>query len=85
MPPAGSETTGPNVYPDDMAYPSRNIAYQAAGMITAIVESLEQHNETRYTPAFMYVVRLSMIEDARLIPLAVFIVCFLLLSCMSIR
>lgn len=54
MPPAGAETKQ-NGYPDDMAYPSRNIAYQAAGMITAIVESLEEHNETRYTPAFMYV------------------------------
>ena len=46
-----------NGFPEDMAYPSRNIAYQAAGMITAIVESLELHNETRYTPAFMYVLR----------------------------
>lgn len=55
MPPAGAETKL-NPYPDDMAYPSRNIAYQAAGMITSIVEALEQHNELRYTPAFMYVV-----------------------------
>lgn len=54
MPPAGTDNKA-NGYPDDMAYPSRNIAYQAAGMITAIVESLEQHNEIRFTPAFMYV------------------------------
>ncbi|KAL1305076.1 hypothetical protein AAFC00_002010 [Neodothiora populina] len=53
MPPAGADGKVLNGYPDDMAYPSRNIAYQAAGMITAIVESLEQHNETRYTPAFI--------------------------------
>jgi hypothetical protein len=36
-----------------MAYPSRNIAYQAAGMITSIIENLSQHNEIRYTPAFI--------------------------------
>jgi hypothetical protein len=37
----------------DMAYPSRNIAFQAAGMITSIVENLLAHDEARYTPAFM--------------------------------
>lgn len=37
----------------DNAYPSRNIAYQAAGMITSIVESLQQHDQLRYTPAFI--------------------------------
>lgn len=54
MPPTGSpEMTRMHGYPDDMAYPSRNIAYQAAGMITAIVEALESRDELRYTPAFM--------------------------------
>lgn len=37
----------------DQAYPSRNIAYQAAGIITQIVESLQVHEEIRQTPAFM--------------------------------
>ena len=37
----------------DMAYPSRTIAFQAAGMITSIVENLLQHDQIKYTPAFM--------------------------------
>jgi hypothetical protein len=36
-----------------MAYPSRTIAFQAAGMITSIIESLLVNNQIRYTPAFM--------------------------------
>lgn len=55
-----------NGHSDDMAYPSRNIAYQAAGMITAIVESLEAHNELRFTPAFMYVPRVVRLIESRL-------------------
>lgn len=39
-----------------MAYPSRTIAFQAAGMMTAIIENLHTHGELRYTPAFMYVI-----------------------------
>jgi hypothetical protein len=50
MPPATSQNNG---YPDDAAYPSRTIAFQAAGMITSIVEALQVHNEIRYTPAFV--------------------------------
>lgn len=50
MPPATSANNG---YPDDAAYPSRTIAFQAAGMITSIVEALQAHNELRYTPAFV--------------------------------
>jgi hypothetical protein len=53
MPPAGSPRTNPASYPEETAYPSRNIAYQAAGMITSIVENLQAHNELRYTPAFI--------------------------------
>ena len=52
MPPA---TTHAQSYPDDAAYPSRTIAFQAAGMITSIVEALQAHNELRFTPAFVYV------------------------------
>jgi hypothetical protein len=37
----------------DMAYPSRTIAFQAAGMITSIVEQLLQSDQIKYTPAFM--------------------------------
>jgi hypothetical protein len=55
MPPAGlsPEVNRSNGFPEDMAYPSKNIAYQAAGMITSIVEALTKHNELRFTPAFM--------------------------------
>lgn len=52
MPPATYES-GQNGYPTDAAYPSRNIAFQAAGMITSIIESLIKHDELRFTPAFM--------------------------------
>lgn len=52
MPPASS---APNSYRvEEMAYPSRTIAFQAAGMMTSIIEGLQAHNEIRYTPAFMY-------------------------------
>lgn len=55
MPPAGSpEMSRPlNGYPEETAYPSRTIAYQAAGMITSIIEALQAHDQLRYTPAFM--------------------------------
>ena len=56
MPPATSQSNGQaNGYPDDAAYPSRRIAFQAAGMITSIVENLQAHDELRFTPAFMCV------------------------------
>ncbi|EPS29553.1 hypothetical protein PDE_04503 [Penicillium oxalicum 114-2] len=51
MPPASS---APNSYRvEEMAYPSRTIAFQAAGMMTSITEALQAHNEIRYTPAFI--------------------------------
>ncbi|KAJ5675418.1 hypothetical protein N7462_008315 [Penicillium macrosclerotiorum] len=51
MPPASS---APNSYRvEEMAYPSRTIAFQAAGMMTSIIENLQTHNEIRYTPAFI--------------------------------
>ncbi len=54
MPPATQESNGQlNGYPTDHAYPSRNIAFQAAGMITSIIENLQTHDELRFTPAFM--------------------------------
>jgi hypothetical protein len=53
MPPASSVPSSYRV--EEMAYPSRTIAFQAAGMITSIMENLHTHNEIRYTPAFMYV------------------------------
>lgn len=40
-------------FPDDSSYPSRNIAFQAAGMITSIIENLSAHDELRYCPAFI--------------------------------
>jgi hypothetical protein len=53
MPPAGSaESRQPSLF-EEPAYPSRTIAYQAAGMITSIVEALQNHDQLRYTPAFM--------------------------------
>lgn len=54
MPPAGhTDTKTFNGYPDEATYPSRTIAYQAAGMITSIIEALQAHDQLRYTPAFM--------------------------------
>ena len=54
MPPATMEGNGQmNGYPTDAAYPSRNIAFQAAGMITSIIEHLQESNELNYTPAFV--------------------------------
>lgn len=54
MPPAGSPKPNPqNGYQEETAYPSRNIAYHAAAMITSIIENLQAHNELRYTPAFI--------------------------------
>jgi hypothetical protein len=53
MPPAGSSPkANPNTF-EEHAYPSRTIAYQAAAMITSIIENLRAHDELRYTPAFI--------------------------------
>ncbi|KAH6631943.1 fungal-specific transcription factor domain-containing protein [Chaetomium tenue] len=49
MPPSGSQKFG------DDHYPSRNIAFQAAGMITSIIENLSTREELRYCPAFVVV------------------------------
>ncbi|PGH06798.1 hypothetical protein AJ79_06440 [Helicocarpus griseus UAMH5409] len=38
---------------DGMAYPSRTIAFQAAAMITSIIENLQAHGELKFTPAFI--------------------------------
>ncbi|CAP71515.1 uncharacterized protein PODANS_6_1270, partial [Podospora anserina S mat+] len=48
MPPSGSHR-----FPEDSAYPSRNIAFQAAAMITSIIENLTAHGELRYCPAYV--------------------------------
>ncbi|KAF2113345.1 fungal-specific transcription factor domain-containing protein [Lophiotrema nucula] len=53
MPPAGSPQTNPMNGFEEHAYPSRTIAYQAAAMITSIIENLRAHDEIRYTPAFI--------------------------------
>jgi len=53
MPPAGSPASKNVSWAEENAYPSRTIAYQAAGMITSIVEALQAHDQLRYTPAFM--------------------------------
>ncbi|MCJ1484092.1 Transcriptional activator of fatty acid utilization [Schaereria dolodes] len=54
MPPATAQSHGNlNGYPNDAAYPSRNIAFQAAAMITSIIENLQAHDELRLTPAFI--------------------------------
>lgn len=49
MPPGG----GSSKFPEDAAYPSRNIAFQAAAMITSIIENLSTHDELKYCPAFI--------------------------------
>ncbi|KAH7137104.1 fungal-specific transcription factor domain-containing protein [Dactylonectria estremocensis] len=48
MPPGGTSR-----FPDHSPYPSRNIAFQAAAMITSIVENLAAHDQLRYCPAFV--------------------------------
>jgi uncharacterized cupredoxin-like copper-binding protein len=48
MPPSGSHR-----FPEDSPYPSRNIAFQAAAMITSIIENLSAHGELRFCPAFI--------------------------------
>jgi hypothetical protein len=54
MPPATTENNRQmNGYPTDAAYPSRNIAFQAAGMITSIIEHLQVSKELQFTPAFV--------------------------------
>jgi hypothetical protein len=55
MPPAGSpKATHLDGFGEEHAsYPSRNIAYQAAAMITSIIENLRAHDQIRYTPAFI--------------------------------
>ena len=53
MPPAGTPAAKNVSWPEETAYPSRTIAYQAAGMITSIIEALQNHDQLRYTPAFM--------------------------------
>jgi hypothetical protein len=50
MPPASSPSAQDF---NETAYPSRTIAFQAAGMITEIVETLQQHDELKFQPAFM--------------------------------
>ncbi|KAG7287786.1 Cutinase transcription factor 1 alpha [Staphylotrichum longicolle] len=40
-------------FPDESVYPSRNIAFQAAAMITSIIENLSARGELRYCPAFV--------------------------------
>ncbi|KAI9678241.1 MAG: Transcriptional activator of fatty acid utilization [Caeruleum heppii] len=54
MPPATYQSNGMrHGYADDTTYPSRNIAFQAAGMITSIIENLQHHDQLRYCPAFI--------------------------------
>nr|POF00937.1 cutinase transcription factor 1 alpha [Quercus suber] len=54
MPPSGSPHPGQfNGFPEETAYPSRTIAYQAAAMITSIIEALQSQDQLRYTPAFI--------------------------------
>ena len=48
MPPSGSSQAS-----IDSPYPSRNIAFQAAAMITSIMENLVARGELRYCPAFI--------------------------------
>ena len=79
MPPAGSvESRQHNGFLEEPAYPSRTIAYQAAGMITSIVEALQkhvlhlkeelqQHNELRTPMAQLVCVRCDLMRVPRII------------------
>lgn len=55
MPPATTPASPSYAGDANAAYPSRDIAFRAAGMITSIVENLQAHDELKFTPAFMYV------------------------------
>ncbi|KAK1836597.1 fungal-specific transcription factor domain-containing protein [Podospora conica] len=48
MPPSGISR-----FPNGSGYSSRDIAFQAAAMITSIIENLVAHGELRYCPAFV--------------------------------
>jgi hypothetical protein len=50
MPP---QCSNPHRTPGESIYPSQNIAFQAAAMITSIIENLSSHDELRYCPAFV--------------------------------
>ncbi|RKF54532.1 Cutinase transcription factor 1 alpha [Golovinomyces cichoracearum] len=51
MPPASDNNI--DSHEINNSYPSRNIAFQAATMITSIIENLSSHDELRFCPAFM--------------------------------
>ncbi|KXJ85835.1 cutinase transcription factor 1 alpha [Microdochium bolleyi] len=51
MPPSSSNPTSRGF--DEASYPSRNIAFQAAGMVTSLIEHLSAHDQLRYCPAFI--------------------------------
>ncbi|RKF54521.1 Cutinase transcription factor 1 alpha [Erysiphe neolycopersici] len=51
MPPASNSRT--ESYDGYNSYPSRNIAFQAAAIITSIIENLNTHDQLRFCPAFM--------------------------------
>ncbi|KAI9888143.1 MAG: Transcriptional activator of fatty acid utilization [Watsoniomyces obsoletus] len=53
MPPATAPAAHHPNGSEEAAYPSRHIAFQAAAMITSIVEHLSNHDELRYCPAFI--------------------------------
>ena len=48
MPPSGTSR-----FPDGSGYSSRDIAFQAAAMITSIIENLVAHDQLRFCPAFV--------------------------------
>ena len=81
MPPATVQSSASFNGYNDAAYPSRNIAFQAAGMITSIIEHLQSHDELRLTPAFMYA-KVYILKRLGLIVVTVSIACSQPSSCM---
>lgn len=51
MPPSSGHAASRSF--DEASYPSRNIAFQAAGMVTSLIEHLSAHDQLRYCPAFI--------------------------------
>ena len=51
MPPASPTLDSYRI--EKIAYPSRTIAFQAAAMLTSIIDTLQAHDELVYAPAFM--------------------------------
>jgi hypothetical protein len=68
----GPNTGSANGSKDDSAYPSKNIAFVAASMVTSIMENLSAHKQLRFCPGFTYVIPISTIRNVTDISFSVY-------------